>query len=75
MFRLSRIRFVVSCTHGQGDKALQECNLSTGPSLDCNRSIPPGLESVPPGFLFGMPMQAKASSEKLIITVERSELI
>jgi hypothetical protein len=27
---------------GPGDKALQECNLSTEPSVDCSDCIPPG---------------------------------
>src|SRR5438477_7297881 len=37
--------FAVGCCAtlhcGSGDKALQECNLSTEPSMDCNDCIPP----------------------------------
>lgn len=39
--------------HGQGDKALQECNLSTWPSLDCVRASGPERSNCRPGFSFG----------------------
>jgi hypothetical protein len=65
---------VVSCTYGRGDKALQECNLSTWPSLDCIEASSPDRSNCRPGFCLDG-LQAKAQSEKLILTAERSELI
>jgi hypothetical protein len=51
-----------------GDRALQECNLSTGSPLDCGR-IQACLDRVW-GRPFGwrMTLQAKAQSEKLIVS-------
>src|SRR5206468_788286 len=44
---------------GPGDRALQECNLSTGPSVDCSDCIPPGSgKRSDRVFLFRMPLQA-----------------
>lgn len=54
---------------GSGDRALQECNLSTEPSMDCSDCIPPG-----PGTRLGRVFaswDASAShgqSEKLIVS-------
>jgi hypothetical protein len=38
---------VVRSACGSGDKALQECNLSTEPSMDCSNCIPPGSGQFP----------------------------
>src|SRR5204863_9374751 len=52
---------------GSGDRALQECNLSTGPSVDCSDCIPPGSGRPPePGVCFGDATASHGQSEKLI---------
>src|SRR5207247_2633020 len=67
---LCRSPRVLACRCGSGDRALQECNLSTEPSVDC-ASIPPG-----PSDCLGRddrihfrdaPPQATVQSEKLIL--------
>jgi len=53
---------------GSGDKALQECNLSTGPSVDCNDCIPPGSGKLSDRvFVFGDASASHGQSEKLIV--------
>src|SRR5439155_20123515 len=51
---------LVSC-HGSGDKALQECNLSTESSVDCIDCIRPVWAKSRTGFLvsFWMPLQPR----------------
>src|SRR5438046_2518984 len=50
------VDFVVF-VRGSGDRALQECNPSTGSPVDCE-SIPSRFElTAGPGFFFGMPPQ------------------
>src|SRR6266566_8041025 len=52
-----KVDFVVF-VRGSGDRALQECNPSTGSSVDCE-SIPSRFElTAGPGFFFGVPVQA-----------------
>ena len=67
-------RFVLTYSYGQGDKALQECNLSTWPSLDCRKGIRPGRQTLRSGLFVWDALQAKGQSEKLIVSIERSEL-
>ena len=63
-------------TYGQGDKALQECNLSTEPSVDCNDCISPGPSQVSDRVLALLGCLCNhGQSEKLIMPFERSELI
>jgi hypothetical protein len=66
---------VLSYGYGRGDKALQECNLSTWPSLDCRKSIRPGRQTLQSGLFVEDALQAKVQSEKLIVIIERSEFI
>jgi len=66
---------VLTYRYGQGDKALQECNLSTWPSLDCRKSIRPGRQTLRSGLFVEDALQAKVQSEKLIVPFERSELV
>src|SRR5208283_3769210 len=50
---------------GLGDKALQECNLSTEPSMDCSECIPPGAEAMSRTgcLLLAMPLQAMVKAQ------------
>src|SRR6266852_9641545 len=49
---------------GSGDKALQECNLSTEPSMDCSDCIPPGSGKLPGRVLaLRMPLQAMVKAK------------
>jgi hypothetical protein len=58
----------LSCACGSGDKALQECNLSTGPSMDCSDCIPPGSGQFPDRvFAFSDASASHGPSEKLIV--------
>jgi hypothetical protein len=48
------------------DRALQECNPSTEPSVDCSDCIPPGSGKVPGRvFVFGNASASHGPSEKL----------
>jgi len=49
---------------GSGDKALQECNLSTESSMDCSDCIPPGSGKLPDRVLaLRMPLQAMVKAK------------
>jgi hypothetical protein len=50
---------------GLGDKALQECNLSTKPSTDCSECISPGAEAMSRTgcLLFAVPLQAMVKAK------------
>ncbi|MEI6779667.1 MAG: HipA domain-containing protein [Verrucomicrobiota bacterium] len=59
-------RVILFC--GPGDKALQECNLSTEPSVDCSDCIPPGSGKLPDRvFAFWDASASHGQSEKLIV--------
>ena len=66
VFFYRRQRAILSC--GSGDRALQECNPSTGPSVDCSDCIPPGSGKLPDRvFAFWDASASHGQSEKLIL--------
>ena len=58
----------LSSTCGPGDRALQECNPSTGSSMDCSDCIPPGSGQFPDRVFAVCDASANhGQSEKLIL--------
>jgi hypothetical protein len=57
--------------YGPGDRALQECNLSTGPSVDCECIRPARCRKLVPDYPPTMLSQAMVQSEKLIVSTGR----
>jgi len=65
-FFSTRNVFILSC--GSGDRALQECNPSAGPSVDCSDCIPPGSgKLLGPGCLHSGMSSAATAKRKLIV--------
>ena len=48
---------------GSGDRALQECNPSTGSPVDCESILSRFELAAGPGFFFGVPLQATVKAK------------